>query len=173
MVMPNLCQIYEGKLLPDHPSCQRICFAKITNSIAWMLSADGLLWAMEVLLPPPPPIILKKSFRSVCNKATPYDGIDVWHILRAFYMGIKFWMQDFSFRNVCEVCCRGKIEPNELQLGQSFTTNFKAGDPWKKIRQLHEVKLWNPIFVLPFWISRTKVQDVYRAAEFIKELKEF
>jgi len=153
-VTPNHHALAEEYVLLDNTYCNGV------------LSADGHMWAMEGFVTD----YLEKSFGGFV-RSYPYDGDDVLAYSSGGFIWDKVLEAGLSFRNYGEFVA-AEIEPKEATWTELYN-QFKAGTNEIKIRATTEVKSLEP-YLCPTYIGFPgKVQDVYRAGEFIKELKEF
>ena len=153
-VTPNQHALAEKYVLLDNTYCNGV------------LSADGHMWAMEGFVTD----YLEKSFGGFV-RSYPYDGDDVLAYSSGGFIWDKVLDAGLSFRNYGEFV-QAEIEPKDASWTALYN-QFKAGTNEIKIRATTEVKSLEP-YLCPTYVGFPgTVQDVYRAGEFIKELKEF
>jgi YVTN family beta-propeller protein len=153
-VTPNHHALAEEFVLLDNTYCNGV------------LSADGHLWAMEGFVTD----YIEKSFGGFV-RSYPYDGDDALAYASSGFIWDKVLEAGLSFRDYGEFV-QAKIEPDDATWTQLYN-QFKAGTNDIKIKATTELHTLEP-YLCPTYIGFPgKVQDVYRAGEFIKELKEF
>lgn len=153
-VTPNHHALAEQFVLLDNTYCNGV------------LSADGHLWAMEGFVTD----YLEKSFGGFV-RSYPYEGDDALAFAKTGFIWDKVLGAGLSFRDYGEFV-QAKIEPNDATWTQLYD-QFKAGTNEIKIKATTELHTLRP-YLCPTYVGFPgKVQDVYRAGEFIKELKEF
>lgn len=153
-VTPNHHALAEQFVLLDNTYCNGV------------LSADGHLWAMEGFVTD----YLEKSFGGFV-RSYPYDGDDALAYAQTGFIWDKVLGAGLSFRDYGEFV-QAEIEPDDATWTQLYD-QFKAGTNDIKIKATTELHTLEP-YLCPTYVGFPgKVQDVYRAGEFIKELKEF
>jgi YVTN family beta-propeller protein len=153
-VTPNHHALAEKYVLLDNTYCNGV------------LSADGHMWAMEGFVTD----YLEKSFGGFV-RSYPYDGDDALAYASSGFIWDKVLDAGLTFRNYGEFV-QAEIEPKDATWTELYN-QFKAGTDDIKIRATTELHTLEP-YLCPTYVGFPgKVQDVYRAGEFIKELKEF
>ncbi|MFT7035579.1 MAG: YVTN family beta-propeller protein [Cyclobacteriaceae bacterium] len=153
-VTPNHHALAEEFVLLDNTYCNGV------------LSADGHLWAMEGFVTD----YLEKSFGGFV-RSYPYDGDDALAYAKSGFIWDKVLDAGLSFRDYGEFV-QAEIEPDDATWTQLYD-QYKAGTNEIKIKATTELHTLRP-YLCPTYVGFPgKVQDVYRAGEFIKELKEF
>jgi len=153
-VTPNHHALAEKYVLMDNTYCNGV------------LSADGHQWAVEGIVTD----YLEKSFGGFV-RSYPYDGDDALAYASSGFIWDKVLNAGLTFRDYGEFV-KAKIEPNDATWTQLYN-QYKAGTNEIKITATTELHSLEP-YLCPTYVGFPgKVQDVYRAGEFIKELKEF
>lgn len=153
-VTPNHHALAEKYVLMDNTYCNGV------------LSADGHQWAVEGIVTD----YLEKSFGGFV-RSYPYDGDDALAYASSGFIWDKVLNAGLTFRDYGEFV-KAKIEPNDATWTQLYD-QYKAGTNEIKITATTELHSLEP-YLCPTYVGFPgKVQDVYRAGEFIKELKEF
>lgn len=153
-VTPNHHALAEKYVLLDNTYCNGV------------LSADGHMWAMEGFVTD----YLEKSFGGFV-RSYPYDGDDALAYASSGFIWDKVLDAGLTFRNYGEFV-QAEIEPKDATWTELYN-QFKAGTDDIKIKATTELHTLEP-YLCPTYVGFPgKVQDVYRAGEFIKELKEF
>ena len=153
-VTPNHHALAEKYVLMDNTYCNGV------------LSADGHQWAVEGIVTD----YLEKSFGGFV-RSYPYDGDDALAYASSGFIWDKVLNAGLTFRDYGEFV-KAKIEPNDATWTQLYN-QYKAGTNEIKITATTKLHSLEP-YLCPTYVGFPgKVQDVYRAGEFIKELKEF
>jgi len=153
-VTPNQHAIAEQFVLLDNFYCSGV------------LSADGHQWATQAYVTD----YIEKSFGGF-NRSYPYDGTDPMAYAAPGFIWDRVLRKGLSFRNYGEFV-RARITPR----GASWTDNwndFVQGTQKVSIRSDTQVETLRPYLAPTFIGFPSSVPDVYRAREFIKELKDF
>jgi YVTN family beta-propeller protein len=162
---PNLCQF--GKdITPNHHALAEKYVLLDNTYCNGVLSADGHMWAMEGFVTD----YLEKSFGGFV-RSYPYNGDDVLAYSSGGFIWNKVLDAGLSFRNYGEFV-QANIEPNDATWTDLYE-QFKAGTNDIKITASTKIKALEPYMCPTFVGFPGKIQDVYRAGEFIKELKEY
>lgn len=162
---PSLCQ-FGREVTPNHHALAEE-FVLLDNTYCnGVLSADGHMWAMEGFVTD----YLEKSFGGFV-RSYPYDGDDALAYASSGFIWNKVIDAGLSFRDYGEFVI-ADIQPEDATWTELYD-QYKAGTNDIKIRATTQVKPLEP-YLCPTYIGFPgKVSDVYRAGEFIKELKEF
>jgi len=153
-VTPNHHSLAEKFVLLDNTYCNGV------------LSADGHQWAMEGYVTD----YLEKAFGGFV-RSYPYDGDDALAYASSGFIWDKVLEAGLTFRDYGEFV-KAKIEPNDATWTDLYN-QFKAGTDDIKIRATTKLHTLEP-YLCPTYVGFPgTVQDVYRAGEFIKELKNF
>jgi len=153
-VTPNHHALAEKYVLLDNTYCNGV------------LSADGHMWAMEGFVTD----YLEKSFGGFV-RSYPYDGDDALAYASSGFIWDKVLDAGLTFRDYGEFV-QAEIKPKDATWTELYN-QFKAGTDDIKIKATTELHTLEP-YLCPTYVGFPgKVQDVYRAGEFIKELKEF
>ena len=161
----NLCQ-FGREVTPNHHALAEKYVLLDNTYCNGVLSADGHMWAMEGFVTD----YLEKSFGGFV-RSYPYEGDDALAFASSGFIWDKVLDAVLSFRDYGEFV-RAEIEPKDATWTELYE-QFKAGTNEIKIRATTELHTIEP-YLCPTYVGFPgKVQDVYRAGEFIKELKEF
>jgi YVTN family beta-propeller protein len=153
-VTPNHHALAEQFVLLDNFSCSGV------------LSADGHQWATQAYATD----YLEKSFGGF-NRSYPYDGTDPMAYAASGFIWDRVIRKGLTFRNYGEFV-RARITPR----GATWTDNwndFVNGTQKVTIQSDTQVETLRPYLAPTFIGFPSTVPDVYRAREFIKELREF
>ncbi len=162
---PNLCQ-FGREVTPNHHALAEKYVLLDNTYCNGVLSADGHMWAMEGFVTD----YLEKSFGGFV-RSYPYDGDDALAYSSGGFIWNKVLDAGLSFRDYGEFVI-ADIEPKDATWTELYN-QFKAGTNEITIKATTELKPLEP-YLCPTYVGFPgKVQDVYRAKEFIKELKEF
>ncbi len=153
-VTPNHHALAEQFVLLDNTYCNGV------------LSADGHQWTNEGMVTD----YLEKSFGGFV-RSYPYAGDDALAYASSGFIWDKILEAGLTFRDYGEFV-RAKIEPADATWTDIYN-QFKAGTNDIKIRSTTLLHTLEPYLCPTFVGFPGKVQDVYRAGEFIKEFKEF
>ncbi len=162
---PNLCQ-FGREVTPNHHALAEKYVLLDNTYCNGVLSADGHMWAMEGFVTD----YLEKSFGGFV-RSYPYNGDDVLAYSSEGFIWNKVLDAGLSFRNYGEFV-QANIEPDNATWTDLYE-QFKAGTNDIKITASTKIKALEPYICPTFVGFPGKIQDVYRAGEFIKELKEF
>ncbi|MGC9354152.1 MAG: alkaline phosphatase family protein, partial [Mariniphaga sp.] len=153
-ITPNHHKLAETYVLMDNYYCSGI------------LSADGHQWTNEAFVTD----YLEKSFGGF-TRSYPYDGDDALAYASSGFIWDNVLRNGLTFRNYGEFV-DAVIKPE----GATFTeiyNDLKNGTKNISIKAKANLEQLEP-YICPTFIGfPNKVPDVYRAAEFIKELNEF
>ncbi|HBE39899.1 MAG TPA: hypothetical protein DDW27_01590 [Bacteroidales bacterium] len=153
-VTPNHHLLAETFVLLDNFYCSGI------------LSADGHQWTDEAYVTD----YLEKSFGGF-TRSYPYDGNDALAYASSGFIWDNVLRHGLTFRNYGEFV-KAVIEPASATFTDIYR-DFTEGTKNIKIKAEANLEQLIP-FICPTYVGfPNKVPDVYRAAEFIKELKEF
>ena len=153
-VTPNHHLLAETFVLLDNFYCSGV------------LSADGHQWTDEAYVTD----YLEKSFGGF-TRSYPYDGDDPLAYASSGFIWDNVLNHGLTFRNYGEFV-KAVIEPANATYSDIYT-DFLEGTGKIKISARAKLEQLQP-YLCPSYIGfPNKVPDVYRAAEFIKELKEF
>ncbi|MDX9972818.1 MAG: beta-propeller fold lactonase family protein, partial [FCB group bacterium] len=162
---PRLCQ-FGREVTPNHHALAEE-FVLLDNFYCnGVLSADGHQWTDEGYVTD----YLEKSFGEFV-RSYPYDGDDALAYASSGFIWDHVLRKGLTFRNYGEFV-GAKIEPDTATWTELYE-DFKSGANAIKISPIAQLDTLKP-YLCPTYIGFPgKVQDVYRAREFIKELKEF
>ena len=131
-----------------------------------VLSADGHAWSTEAYVTD----YIEKSFGGF-NRSYPYDGTDPVAYASSGFIWDKVLQKGLTFRDYGEFV-QAEITPRTATWTDIWN-DFKNGTQKVKIRATAEVATLRP-YLCPTYVGfPNTVPDVYRAREFIRELKEF
>ena len=153
-ITPNQHLLAETFVLLDNFYCSGI------------LSADGHQWTDEAFVTD----YLEKSFGGF-TRSYPYDGDDPLAYASSGFIWDNVLKKGLTFRDYGEFV-NAIIDPPDATFSEIYQ-DFRDGT--KKIKITAKANLDRLIpYICPTFVGfPSKVPDVYRAAEFIKELKEF
>lgn len=153
-VTPNHHLLAETFVLMDNFYCSGV------------LSADGHQWTNEAYVTD----YLEKSFGGF-TRSYPYDGDDALAYASSGFIWDNVLRHNLTFRNYGEFV-NPVIEPKNATFSDIYQ-DFINGTNKIKIRSKANLDQLTP-YLCPTYIGfPNTVPDIYRAAEFIKELKEF
>lgn len=153
-ITPNHHKLAETFVLMDNYYCSGV------------LSADGHQWTNEAFVTD----YLEKSFGDF-TRSYPYDGDDAMAYASSGFIWDNVLKNDLTFRNYGEFV-DAVIQPENASFTEIYN-DFKNGTNKISIRAEANLEQLKP-YLCPTYIGfPNKVPDVYRAAEFIKELNEF
>lgn len=153
-ITPNHHLLAETFVLLDNFYCSGI------------LSADGHQWTNEAYVTD----YLEKSFGGF-TRSYPYDGDDALAYASSGFIWDNVLNHGLTFRDYGEFV-DAKIDPEAATFADIYK-DFKEGTNKIKISAKANLEQLAP-YLCPTYVGfPNKVPDVYRAAEFIKELKEF
>ena len=153
-VTPNHHKLAEEFVLLDNYYCSGV------------LSADGHQWTDEAIVTD----YLEKSFGGF-SRSYPYDGDDALAYASSGFIWDNVLRNGLTFRDYGEFV-NAVIEPKDATFLEIYQ-DFKEGTGKIKIEAKANIEQLTP-FICPNFIGFPSiVSDVYRAAEFIKELKEY
>ena len=153
-VTPNHHLLAETFVLLDNFYCSGV------------LSADGHQWTDEAYVTD----YLEKSFGDF-PRSYPYDGDDPLAYASSGFIWDNVMSHGLTFRDYGEFV-RAIIDPPEATFTEIYQ-DFKAGTNNIKIQAKANLEQLAPYLCPSFIGFPSEVPDVYRAAEFIKELKNF
>jgi len=153
-VTPNHHLLAETFVLLDNFYCSGV------------LSADGHQWTDEAYVTG----YLEKSFGGFA-RSYPYDGDDALAYASTGFIWDNVLNHGLSFRDYGEFV-KAIIEPGNTTFSDIYR-DFTEGSNNIKIRAKANLEQLTPYLCPTFTGFPNKVPDVYRAAEFIKELKEY
>ena len=153
-VTPNHHLLAETFVLLDNFYCSGV------------LSADGHQWTDEAYVTD----YLEKSFGGF-SRSYPYDGNDALAYASSGFIWDNVLNHGLTFRDYGEFV-KAVIEPETATFTDIYQ-DFKEGTNKIKIRAKANLEQLEPYICPTFPGFPNKVPEVYRAAEFIKELKEF
>ncbi len=160
---PDLC-FYGREVTPNHHKLAEE-FVLLDNTYCnGVLSADGHQWTDEGMVTD----YIEKSFGGF-ERSYPYDGDDALAYASSGFIWDYVLRANLTFRNYGEFV-GAQIEPSSATWSDNYqdylngTNNVKI----QSVPQLHTLKP----YTCPTYVGFPgSVQDVYRAGEFIKELK--
>lgn len=153
-ITPNHHKLAETFVLMDNYYCSGV------------LSADGHQWTNEAFVTD----YLEKSFGGF-TRSYPYDGDDALAYASSGFIWDNVLKNGLTFRNYGEFV-KAVIEPKSATFTEIYN-DFKNGTNKISIRAEANLEQLKP-YLCPTYIGfPNTVPDVYRAAEFIKELNEF
>ncbi len=153
-VTPNHHALAEEFVLMDNYYCSGV------------LSADGHQWTDEAYVTD----YLEKFFGGF-PRSYPYDGGDPMAYSPTGFIWDNVLQHGLTYRNYGEFV-DARIDPKKMTFTAMYN-DFKEGTGKVKIRAKSNLPQMEP-YTCPTYIGfPNKVSDQYRAAEFIKELKEF
>ncbi|MCC6490418.1 MAG: bifunctional YncE family protein/alkaline phosphatase family protein [Candidatus Hydrogenedentes bacterium] len=162
---PALCQ-FGREVTPNHHALAET-FVLLDNFYCnGVLSADGHQWTDEGYVTD----YIEKSFGDF-SRSYPYDGDDALAYASSGFIWDYALRAGLTFRNYGEFV-KAKIEPASATWTDIYN-DFKNGTRTVSIRATTELHTLEPYLCPTFIGFPGKVQDVYRASEFIKELHEF
>ena len=131
-----------------------------------VLSADGHQWTDEAIVTD----YLEKSFGGF-SRSYPYDGDDALAYASSGFIWDNVLKHGLTFRDYGEFV-NAIIEPEHSTFSEIYK-DFKEGTGKIKIEAKANLEQLTPYLCRRFTGFPNTVSDEYRAAEFIKELKEF
>ena len=160
---PELC-FYGRNVTPNHHKLAEE-FVLLDNLYCnGVLSADGHQWTDEGNVTD----YLEKSFGGF-ERSYPYDGDDAIAYASSGFIWDYVLRANLTFRNYGEFV-GAKIEPSSATWNDNYM-DYLNGTKNVKIQAVPQLHTLEP-YTCPTYIGFPgKVQDVYRAGEFIKELK--
>ncbi len=153
-VTPNHHLLAETFVLLDNFYCSGV------------LSADGHQWTDEAFVTD----YIEKSFGGFA-RSYPYDGDDALAYASSGFIWDNVLSHDLTFRDYGEFV-NAIIEPEHATFSEIYK-DFKEETGRIKIEAKANLEQLKPYLCKSFIGFPSLVPDVYRAAEFIKELKEF
>jgi YVTN family beta-propeller protein len=153
-VTPNHHLLAETFVLLDNFYCSGV------------LSADGHQWTDEAFVTD----YLEKSFGGF-TRSYPYDGDDALAYASSGFIWDNVLNHDLTFRDYGEFV-DAVIDPETATFTEIYQ-DFIKGTNDIKIRAKANLEQLTPYLCPTFIGFPNKVPDIYRAAEFIKELKEY
>jgi len=162
---PTLCQ-FGREVSPNHHALAET-FVLLDNFYCnGVLSADGHQWTNEGYVTD----YLEKSFGDF-SRSYPYDGDDAMAYASSGFIWDYVLRAGLTFRNYGEFV-KAKIEPNNATWADIYS-DYKNGTRNVSIQATTQLHTLEPYLCPTFVGFPGKVQDVYRAQEFIKELDQF
>ena len=162
---PALCQ-FGREVTPNHHALVET-FVLLDNFYCnGVLSADGHQWTDEGYVTD----YLEKSFGDF-SRSYPYDGDDALAYASSGFIWDYALRAGLTFRDYGEFV-KAKIEPVTASWTDIYN-DFKSGARTVSIRATTELHTLEPYLCPTFIGFPGKMQDVYRASEFIRELREF
>lgn len=153
-ITPNHHKLAETFVLMDNYYCSGV------------LSADGHQWTNEAFVTD----YLEKSFGGF-TRSYPYDGDDALAYASSGFIWDNVLKNGLTFRNYGEFV-DAVIQPANATFTEIYN-DFKNGTKKISIKAKANLEQLEP-YICPTFIGfPNKVPDVYRAAEFLKELNEF
>ncbi len=153
-ITPNHHKLAEQYVLLDNFYCSGV------------LSADGHQWTDEAYVTD----YIEKFFGDF-TRSYPYDGDDALAYASSGFIWDNVLKHDLTFRNYGEFV-DAVIDPSDATFTEIYN-DFKNNTGKIKIKAKANLEQLQP-YLCPTYIGfPNKVSDQYRAAEFIKELKEF
>jgi YVTN family beta-propeller protein len=153
-ITPNHHKLAETFVLLDNFYCSGV------------LSADGHQWTDEAIVTD----YLEKSFGGF-SRSYPYDGDDALAYAISGFIWDNVLKHGLTFRDYGEFV-NATIEPEHSTFSEIYR-DFKEGTGKIKIEAKANLEQLTPYICKTFTGFPNTVSDEYRAAEFIKELKEF
>ncbi len=153
-ITPNHHKLAEDFVLMDNYYCSGV------------LSADGHQWTDEAFVTD----YLEKSFGDF-TRSYPYDGDDALAYASSGFIWDNVLKNGLTFRNYGEFV-DAVIKPENATFTEIYN-DFKNGTNKISIQAEANLEQLKPYLCPTFIGFPNKVPDVYRAAEFIKELNEF
>jgi len=153
-VTPNHHKLASTFVLMDNFNCSGV------------LSADGHQWTDEAYVTD----YIEKSFGGF-TRSYPYDGNDALAYASSGFIWDNVLKHGLTFRDYGEFV-RADIEPKSATFSDIYR-DFINGTNKIKIRAVANLEQLKPYLCPTFIGFPGKVPDIYRAAEFIKELREF
>ncbi|HUX97350.1 MAG TPA: bifunctional YncE family protein/alkaline phosphatase family protein [Bacteroidales bacterium] len=153
-VTPNHHKLAETFVLLDNFYCSGV------------LSADGHQWTDEAFVTD----YLEKSFGGF-SRSYPYDGDDALAYASSGFIWDNVLKHELTFRDYGEFV-NAVIEPEDATFMEIYQ-DFLEGSGKIKIEAKANLEQIDPYLCRTFTGFPNTIPDVYRAAEFIKELKEF
>jgi YVTN family beta-propeller protein len=153
-VTPNHHLLAETFVLLDNFYCSGV------------LSADGHQWTDEAYVTD----YIEKSFGGF-PRSYPYDGDDALAYASSGFIWDNVLRHGLTFRNYGEFVAP-EIDPPDATFSEIYT-DFIKGTGKIKIRARANLEQLEPYLCPTFIGFPNTVPDIYRAAEFIKELEEF
>lgn len=162
---PTLCH-FGRDVTPNHHALAEE-FVLLDNFYCnGVLSADGHQWTNEGYVTD----YLEKSFGDF-SRSYPYDGDDAMAYASSGFIWDYVLRAGLSFRVYGEFV-KAVIEPNDATWADIYS-DYLNGTRNVSIRATTELHTLEPYLCPTFIGFPGKMQDVYRAQEFIKELKDF
>jgi YVTN family beta-propeller protein len=158
--------LFGRKITPNHHKLAET-FALLDNFYcSGVLSADGHQWTDEAYATD----YLEKSFGNF-TRSYPYDGDDALAYASSGFIWDNVLRKGLSFRNYGEFV-KAQISPQSATFTDIYQ-DFQKGTKIISIKAKANLDQIIPYTCPTFIGFPNKVPDVYRAAEFIKELHEF
>ena len=162
---PMLCQ-FGREVTPNHHALAETYVLLDNFYCNGVLSADGHQWTNEGYVTD----YLEKSFGDF-SRSYPYDGDDALAYASSGFIWDYVLRAGLTFRNYGEFV-KAKIDPGDATWADIYS-DYTNGTRNVSIRATTELHTLEPYLCPTFIGFPGKVQDVYRAQEFIDELKEF
>jgi YVTN family beta-propeller protein len=162
---PDLC-FYGREVTPNHHKLAEE-FVLLDNTYCnGVLSADGHQWTDEGMVTD----YIEKSFGGF-ERSYPYDGDDALAYASSGFIWDYVLRANLTFRNYGEFV-GAQIEPSSATWSDNYN-DYLNGTSKVKIKSIPQLHTLEP-YTCPTYIGFPgTVQDVYRAGEFIKELKAY
>ncbi len=157
---------FGGEITPNHHALAKQFVLMDNFYCSGILSADGHQWTDEAYVTD----YLEKFFGDF-PRSYPYDGGDPLAYSPTGFIWDNVLQHGLTFRNYGEFV-DAVIEPGEATFSEIYQ-DFLQGTKKTSIRSKVNLPQMQPYTCPSFIGFPQKVPDVYRAAEFIKELKEF
>lgn len=162
---PSLCQ-FGREVTPNHHALAEE-FVLFDNFYCnGVLSADGHQWTNEGYVTD----YLEKSFGGF-TRSYPYEGEDALAFASSGFIWDYVLRKGLTFRDYGEFVT-AQIEPKSATWADIYQ-DYRNGTSNVRIRATSRLHTLEPYLCPTFIGFPGKMQDVYRAREFIKELKEF
>ena len=157
---------YGEEVTPNHHQLAREFVLLDNFYCSGVLSADGHQWTDEALVTD----YLEKSFGGF-ERSYPYDGGDPLAYASSGFLWDNALRHGRTFRDYGEFV-KARIEPASATWADIWA-DYQAGTRKVTIRATTTVDSLRPHLCPTYVGFPGKVQDVYRAGEFIKELRQF
>ena len=154
------------KVTPNHHSLAETFVLLDNFYCSGVLSADGHQWTDEAYVTD----YLEKSFGGF-TRSYPYDGDDALAYASSGFIWDNVLRNGLTFRDYGEFV-NADIDPSNATFSE-ILQDFKDGTNKIKIKAVANLEQLTPYLCPTFVGFPNTVPDVYRAAEFIKELIEF
>jgi len=162
---PNLV-LFGRNVTPNHHALAEQFVLLDNFYCSGVLSADGHQWATQAYVTD----YIERSFGGF-NRSYPYDGTDPMAYAGSGFIWDRVIKKGLTFRDYGEFV-RARITPRNATWTDVWN-DYTQGTQKVTIRSDTEVETLRPHLAPTFIGFPSTVPDVYRAREFIKELKEF